>query len=64
MPKLCLQKYEDYTEAKQCAQYFYGRMSLDYQCWYCGAITEFQDMCFEEPCQHCEEWSGATEMEG
>lgn len=63
MPKLCLQKYEDYTEANQRAQYFYGRMSLDYQCWYCGGITEFHDMCFEEPCRHCGEVSGVTEME-
>lgn len=63
MPKLNLQRYEDYTEANQRAQYFYGRMSLDYQCTYCGNVTEAQDMCEQEPCQHCGEWSGWIEME-
>jgi hypothetical protein len=63
MAKINLQRYEDYTEAKQCAQYFYGRMSLDYQCSYCGAISEDRDMVVHEPCQHCGEWSGWIEME-
>lgn len=63
MPKLNLQRYEDFTEAKQCAQYFYGRMSLDYQCSYCGAISEDHDMVVHEPCQHCGEWSSWIEME-
>lgn len=63
MPKLNLQRYEDYTEANQRAQYFYGRMSLDYQCSYCGAISEDRDMVVHEPCQQCGEWSGWIEME-
>lgn len=63
MAKINLQRYEDFTEAKQCAQYFYGRMSLDYQCSYCGNVTEAHDMCEQEPCQHCGEWSVMVEME-
>ena len=63
MAKINLQRYEDFTEANQRAQYFYGRMSLDNQCSNCGNVTEAQEMCEQEPCQNCGEWSGWIEME-